>query len=93
MARTRAKDYDEKRAAILHAAARIFAEGGFDRTSMATLAAECGVSKALLYHYYASKEALLHDIYDLMRHGAAPARRQRLAPAFDGGATFWKLRR
>jgi TetR/AcrR family transcriptional regulator len=29
---------------------------------MAGLAAECGVSKALLYHYYASKEALLFGI-------------------------------
>jgi len=62
LARTRAKDYDDKRAAILSAAARAFAEGGYDRTSMAALAGECGVSKALLYHYYASKEVLLHDI-------------------------------
>jgi TetR/AcrR family transcriptional regulator len=29
---------------------------------MAGLAAECGVSKALLYHYYTSKEALLFGI-------------------------------
>ena len=29
---------------------------------MAGLAAECGVSKALLYHYYAAKEALLSDV-------------------------------
>ncbi len=31
---------------------------------MAQLAAECGVSKALLYHYYTSKEALLFDIIE-----------------------------
>ena len=30
--------------------------------SMAGLAAECGISKALLYHYCASKEALLFGI-------------------------------
>lgn len=64
MARTRAEDYDDKRGAILSAAARIFAEGGYDRTSMAALAASCGVSKALLYHYYRSKEALLYDIIE-----------------------------
>jgi TetR/AcrR family transcriptional regulator len=29
---------------------------------MAEVAAACGVSKALLYHYYASKETLLFDI-------------------------------
>ncbi len=62
MARTRAKDYDDKRQAMLHQAASVFARDGYDRASMSGLAAECGVSKALLYHYYASKEALLFDI-------------------------------
>ena len=44
MARTRASDYDEKRGAILEAAARIFAEKGYDRTPMSVLARECGVN-------------------------------------------------
>jgi TetR/AcrR family transcriptional regulator len=62
MARSRAKDHDEKRDAILHRAAVVFARDGYDRSSMASLAAECGISKALLYHYHASKEALLFEI-------------------------------
>jgi TetR/AcrR family transcriptional regulator len=62
MPRTRARDYDDKRAAMLHKAALAFARDGYDRASMAGLAAELGVSKALLYHYHASKEALLFDI-------------------------------
>ncbi|MEO4000215.1 TetR/AcrR family transcriptional regulator [Mesorhizobium sp. CAU 1732] len=62
MARSRARDHDEKRDAILHQAAISFARDGYDRASMAQLAGECGVSKALLYHYYASKEMLLFDI-------------------------------
>lgn len=62
MARSRAKDYDEKRLALLRQAASVFARDGYDRASMAGLASECGVSKALFYHYYASKEALLFDI-------------------------------
>jgi TetR/AcrR family transcriptional regulator len=62
MPRTRARDYDDKREAILHRAAIAFARDGYDRASMAGLAAECGISKALLYHYYASKEALLFGI-------------------------------
>ncbi len=62
MARTQAQDYGEKRNAILQRSARLFADGGFERTSMASVAAECGVSKPLLYHYYASKEELLFDI-------------------------------
>lgn len=64
MARTRAKDYDDKREAMLHRAAIVFSRDGYDRASMAQLATECGVSKALLYHYYASKEALLFDIIE-----------------------------
>ena len=66
MARSRASDHGEKRDAILHRAAVVFARDGYDRASMARLAAECGVSKALLYHYHASKEALLFDI--LLNH-------------------------
>ena len=62
MARTRANDYDDKRRAILGKAARLFADDGFDRVSMAMIAADCGVSKALLYHYYKSKDALLFDV-------------------------------
>ena len=47
----------------------------------------------LLGHsYFAQAEALLHDMFDLMRHGAAPGKRQRIMPTTDGGATFWKLR-
>ena len=66
MARPLAKDHDDKRSAILKTAARFFSESGFDRASMNQLAVECGISKALIYHYYQNKEALLFDI--LKRH-------------------------
>lgn len=62
MSRNRGITYDEKLGHIRSTAASLFAENGFSRTSMAGLARECGVSKALLYHYYTSKEALLFDI-------------------------------
>jgi len=62
MARTIAKDHEKKRLAILRTAARFFATHGFDRSSMNQLAIACGVSKALIYHYYDSKDALLYDI-------------------------------
>lgn len=62
MARTRALDYAEKEHAILNTAARLFSRLGVERTSMATIASECGYSKALLYHYYDSKESILTDI-------------------------------
>ncbi len=62
MARTRALDYDDKRRALLSVAARLFATHGFDRTSISEIANEAQVSKALLYHYYSGKSALLYDI-------------------------------
>jgi AcrR family transcriptional regulator len=62
MARSRAKDYDDKRQLILHRSAQRFAEAGYVGTSMNAIANACRVSKALLYHYYPDKEAILFDI-------------------------------
>lgn len=64
MARPRAEDYNEKRQYILDRAATLFAAQGFSATSISAIAQYCGVSKALLYHYYRSKEALLFDVLD-----------------------------
>ncbi|MDX2041627.1 MAG: alpha/beta fold hydrolase [Acidobacteriota bacterium] len=48
----------------------------------------------LLGHsYFAQAEALLHDIFDLMRNNQNPAQRQRIAPDFDGTTSFWKIKR
>jgi AcrR family transcriptional regulator len=62
MARTRALDFEDKQRLILDGAARVFAQMGMDKASMALVAQGCGVSKALLYHYYTSKDALIFDI-------------------------------
>ena len=59
-----AGDHDAKRRAILATAARYFAEDGYDRASMSQLARACDVSKSLIYHYFASKEALLFAILE-----------------------------
>jgi hypothetical protein len=48
----------------------------------------------LLGHsYFAQAEALLHDIYDLVRHNEAPSKRQRVEATHVEGSAFWKLRR
>ena len=62
MARPKSADHDDKRRAILRRSAKLFAQNGYDRTSMAEVAEASGVSKALLYHYYVGKESLLFDI-------------------------------
>jgi len=55
-------EHRAQRAAILATAAEAFAEGGYPSTTMASLAERCAVSKSLLYHYYPSKDAILHDL-------------------------------
>ncbi|WP_136443313.1 TetR/AcrR family transcriptional regulator [Pacificoceanicola onchidii] len=65
MARTIAKDHEEKRGHIMTCAAKIFATLGYHKASMTLLAQECGMSKANLYHYYDSKDAILFDLLDL----------------------------
>lgn len=62
MARPRAADHFEKRNAILAQAAELFARHGYDRASLAMIAQACGVSKALVYHYWQDKEELLFDV-------------------------------
>lgn len=62
MARTRAADFEDKQRAILTSAAQVLAEQGMDKASMAQIAQQAGVSKALLYHYYPGKDALIFDI-------------------------------
>jgi len=80
MARTRARDYDTKRTAILHRSAELFAQHGYTGTSINMIAEACGVSKALLYHYYPDKEAVLFDI--LSQHlGVLVAEAEKAAQA------------
>lgn len=61
MARPRAHNYDDKRKVILARAAELFAQHGYGGASVTMIAEACGISKALLYHYYSDKEAVLFD--------------------------------
>lgn len=62
MARTRAADFEEKQRVILDHAAQVFADQGMEKASMSQIATVAQVSKALLYHYYPSKDALIFAI-------------------------------
>ncbi len=65
MARTRAKDYHQKKAFIREKAVELFAEQGFSNSSITQLSGRCGASKAWLYHYFNSKEEILFEIFDI----------------------------
>ena len=51
------------RARIIGAALELFAEQGYDATSVNQVVVRAGVTKGALYHYFAAKEDLLYEIY------------------------------
>ena len=65
MSREQAADYQDKKKAILDAAATLFAEVGYPNAQLKEVAKACGASKSMLYHYFFSKDdvlfALLHE--------------------------------
>ena len=64
MARPKSAFHELKRDEILDIAAQCFAERSYPAASMNDIAAASGTSKARLYHYYGSKEAILFDLLD-----------------------------
>ena len=58
MAKSRRLSSDERRELILKAARRVFAENGFRGTTTKALAGAAGVSEALLFQHFPTKEAL-----------------------------------
>jgi AcrR family transcriptional regulator len=48
---------EERRRRLLELGAELFARHGYEELSMARIAREAGISKALLYHYFPSKQA------------------------------------
>jgi len=59
MSREQAADYQDKKNAIMDAAAALFAEMGYPNAKLLDVAKACGASKSMLYHYFASKDDLL----------------------------------
>ena len=86
MARPKSATHDIKRDAILDIAAQCFADRSYPAASMNEIATACGTSKARLYHYYESKDAILFDLLDrhtqrllaLIAQTEAKAQRQNL---------------
>lgn len=56
--------YDRRRAEVVLGAAHVFAERGYDQTSVPDLAEALGLAAGSLYHYFPSKGHLLRAICD-----------------------------
>ena len=63
-ANRRPVDREAKRNEIVHAAARLFTEVGYDGTTMTQLAAAAGVTTNTVYWYFADKDAVLVAVLD-----------------------------
>jgi len=66
---------DAQRERVLRASVDIFSKRGYRASSMNDIAAEVGLSKPALYHYFRSKEDILVRLYeDLLAESVAGAR-------------------
>lgn len=63
MARSGATVEEPVRKRLLSEATRLFADRGFESTSVQEIVAAAGVTKGAMYHYFDSKDDLLHEIY------------------------------
>ena len=67
-------DKEDRRKAILAAAAEVFAKSGYQRTTVDQIAAAAGVAKGSIYLYFQSKEDLFHALFeDIVREASVPA--------------------
>jgi AcrR family transcriptional regulator len=56
--------YDRRRQQVVYQAAKVFAQHGYDQTTMQELAASMDLAAGTLYHYFGGKEQLLMAICD-----------------------------
>jgi hypothetical protein len=77
---------DERRRRLLELGTRLFTEHAYDEISMAQIAREAGISKALLYHYFPSKQDYFMATLGGRSRGAARADRARPRVAAGAGA-------
>jgi AcrR family transcriptional regulator len=68
---------------LLGVATRLFAENGYESTSVQEIVEAAGVTKGAMYHYYAAKDDLLYTIY----HRLLAVQTERLERFAGGGGT------
>jgi TetR/AcrR family fatty acid metabolism transcriptional regulator len=61
-----------RRAQILDAAAKVFAQKGFHATTIKDIAKAAGIAEGTIYNYFENKTALLLGIFEAMRESLMP---------------------
>ncbi len=59
-----ATEFTDKQLAIIDAAQKLFAESGFDGTSVRDIAHEAGINVAMISYYFGSKEKLMEAVFE-----------------------------
>lgn len=73
--RTQAERRAETHQQVLESACRLFAERGYNQTSLDDIASDCGVTTRPIYHYFGNKKALFNAVNEVME--------QRIIDAMD----------
>jgi TetR/AcrR family fatty acid metabolism transcriptional regulator len=83
----------DKREAILKAATRVFARGGFFQSQVADVAREAGVAAGTVYLYFRSKDDLLVSLFERTMRQAMAAGRAALEGVSDPRERLLRLAR
>lgn len=70
-------EFNDKQIQIIETAERLFAERGFDGTSVRDIADEAGINVAMISYYFGSKEKLMEALFEL-RVGSVKLRMENL---------------
>ena len=76
---------------IVAAAVALFAEQGYDATSVNQVVARAGVAKGALYHHFESKDDLLYEVYRELVDRQLAGLRAILAEGWPPAATLRAL--
>lgn len=83
VSRSKQKNSEETRSALMDSAARLFREKGYDSTSLKDLALAVGVSPSAMYWYFPSKNDLLYSVIKRTLHRFEDGMTQALTKADD----------
>jgi AcrR family transcriptional regulator len=84
----------DKQATILQAALELIAERGFHGAPMSLVAQRAGVSAGIIYHYFASKDELIHALYNEVEvgfRGALLVGRPQALPLAEAFQRVWLI--
>lgn len=79
----RARNRQSRQSRIRDVSLRLFAEKGFDRTSLKDIADELGITHPALYYYYRSKNDILFDAVSMTMHELVDTLQQALEAGSD----------